>query len=90
MFHSQLFHCSMSGFDLFSNSGPRRRDKTFSCSTQLSMKFTMLINVKMQIIVGILTFISTINTFESLKARRVFIFLPFSVYILSTLTDKLS
>ena len=30
--------------------------------TQLSMKFFMLINVKMPTIVGILTFISKINT----------------------------
>ena len=41
--------------------------KTFSCSTQLSMKFIMLINVKMQI-VGILTFISVISiSFLELK-----------------------
>ena len=31
--------------------------KTFSCSTQLSLKFILLINVKMPTIVGILTFI---------------------------------
>ena len=41
--------------------------KLFSCSTQLSAKFillinVMLINVKMPTIVGILTFISMINT----------------------------
>ena len=36
--------------------------KLFSCSTQLSIKFIMLINVKMPTIVGILTFISMINT----------------------------
>ena len=30
--------------------------KLFSCSTQLSMKFLQLINVKMPTIVGILTF----------------------------------
>ena len=35
--------------------------KPFSCSTQLSMKFVMLINVKMPTIVGILPFISLIN-----------------------------
>ena len=34
----------------------------FSCSTQLSAKFILLINVKMPTIVGILTFISRINT----------------------------
>ena len=32
-----------------------------SCSTQLSMKFILLINVKMPTIVGILTFISKID-----------------------------
>ena len=32
--------------------------KLFSCSTQLSMKFFLLINVKMPKIVGILTFMS--------------------------------
>ena len=32
--------------------------KLFSCSTQLSMKFFLLINVKMPTIVGILTFMS--------------------------------
>ena len=36
--------------------------KLFSCSTQLSTKFILLINVKMPTIVGILTFISMINT----------------------------
>ena len=35
--------------------------KLFSCSTQLRLKFIMLINVKMPIIVGILTFMSIIN-----------------------------
>ena len=35
--------------------------KRFSYSTQLSMKFILLINVKMPTIVGILTFISMIN-----------------------------
>ena len=34
----------------------------FSCATQLSTKFILLINVKMPTIVGILTFISRINT----------------------------
>ena len=44
----------------------------FSCSTQLSTKFILLINVKMPTIVGILTFISMVNTTsESLKARKV-------------------
>ena len=52
--------------------------KLLPCSTQLSTKFIMLINVKMPTIVDILTFNSMINiTYESLKARK--------VYILSTL-----
>ena len=34
----------------------------FSCSTQLSMKFFLLINVKMPTIVGILTFMSRKNS----------------------------
>ena len=53
--------------------------KLSSCSTQLSMKFIMLMNVKMPTIVGILTFISIINTTsESLKESKVFIFQHFS------------
>ena len=35
--------------------------KLFSCSAPLSLKFILLINVKMPTIVGILTFISRIN-----------------------------
>ena len=48
--------------------------KLFSCSTQLSMKFILLINVEMPTIVGILIFISMINTTsERLEARNFFI-----------------
>ena len=51
-----------------------RTIKLFPCSTQLNTKFIILINVKMPTIFGILTFISMINTtFESLKARKVFV-----------------
>ena len=43
--------------------------KLFPCSTQLSTKFVLLINVKMPTIVGILTFIIRPNTTsERLKA----------------------
>ena len=35
--------------------------KLFSCSAQVSLKFILLINVKMPTIVGILTFMSRIN-----------------------------
>ena len=48
----------------------------FSCSTQMSMKFIMLINVKMPTIVGILIFMSMINTAsECLKAKKVLNFI---------------
>ena len=41
----------------------------------------MLINVKMSTIVGVLTFITEINTsFDSLKAREVFIYHHFIFY----------
>ena len=49
------------------------------CSTQLSTKLILLINVKMPTYVGILTFISMINTTsERLKARNFFICQYFS------------
>ena len=48
--------------------------KLFSCSTQQSITFIFHINVKMSIIVDILTIISMINTtLESLKARDIHI-----------------
>ena len=51
------------------------------CSTQMTMEFIMFINVKMPTIVGILTFISMINTaYDRLKARKVFIIQHFSFY----------
>ena len=53
----------------------------FSNSTQLSSKFILLINVKMPTIVGILTFISKLNTTsERLKARNFLAFRYFSFY----------
>ena len=55
--------------------------KLFPCSTQLSTKLILLINVKMPTIVGILTFISMINTTsERLKARYILICRYFSIY----------
>ena len=57
------------------------RDHAQGLQTQQSMKFIMLINIKMPTIVGILTFISIIYaTSESLKVRKVFIFQNFSFY----------
>ena len=63
----------------------------FPCSTQLSMKFILLINVKMPTIVGILTFISMINTTsERLKARNFFICRYLSFYELLKVRAQLS
>ena len=47
------------------NSGPEVI-KLFPCSSQLSMKFFLLINVKMPTIVGILTFMSRKNSILNL------------------------
>ena len=44
--------------------------KHFSCSTQLSMKIFLLINVKMLIIVGILTFMSGKNSILGLSESK--------------------
>ena len=46
--------------------------KTFSCSIQLSMKFFLLINVKMPTIVGILTFMSRTNSILDLSEPEKF------------------
>ena len=79
-FHPE-FHC-LSKYT-WSDFGPRGY-KPFSCSTRLSMKLVMLINVKMHTRVDILTFMSMIITrSESLKARKarnVFIFELFSLH----------
>ena len=65
--------------------------KLFPRSTQLSMKFHLLINVKMPTTVGILTFISMINTTsERLKARNFFICPYFSFYELLKFRAQLS
>ena len=44
--------------------------KLFSCSTQLSMKFFLLITVKMPTIVGILTFMSGKNSILCLSGPK--------------------
>ena len=49
--------------------------KLFSCSIQLSMKFFLLINVKMPTIVGILTFMSRKNNIPSLSEPELFSYL---------------
>ena len=63
--------------------GPEVKKLT-SCSTQLSTKFTLLINVKMSTIVGILTFISRINTVFESSNFKMFLF-DFILYVPSTI-----
>ena len=59
--------------------GPRGYKLFFTCSSQLSTKFILLINVRMPTFVGILTFISTINTtFERFEGRKFLICWYFS------------
>ena len=59
---SQLFFQScQDGFFFVLNQAPKVI-KLFACSTRLSLKFILLTNVKMPTVVGILTFISMINT----------------------------
>ena len=54
---------------------------TFLCSTQLNMKFILFINVKMPTIIGILTFVSRINTIsDSFITRKELICQHFSCY----------
>ena len=65
--------------------------KLISYSTQVSTKLILLINVKMPTIVGILTFISMINTAsERLKASNFFVCMYFSFNELSKFHAQLS
>ena len=83
MYLFYLHATAQSEFHICSNkheTGPKVI-KLFLCSTQLSTKFILLINVKMPTIVGILTFISMINIIsERLEARNFFICCHFSLY----------
>ena len=58
-------HC----LSIYLRSGPEVI-KLFSCSTQLSMKFFLLINVKMPTIVGILTLMSGKNSILVLPEHK--------------------
>ena len=64
--------------------------KLFSCSTQLSIKFILLINVKITKIVGILRFIRINTAAESLKARKIFFFHHFTFHEQSKVHAQLS
>ena len=72
------------------NPGPKVI-KLFSCSTQLSMKFFLLINVKMPTIVGILTFMSGKNSIldlsEPKKKPNFLIFFYFGAFTISCSTE---
>ena len=72
--------------------GSRSRGyKLFSCSTQLSMTFILLVNVKMSTIVGILTFISRINIpSECFKHDYLVIYQYFTFYEQSKCRAQLS
>ena len=64
--HEKSFITSRPGLAIHPAPGPEVI-KLFSCSTQLSMKFFLLINVKMPTIVGILTFMSRKNSILGLS-----------------------
>ena len=73
-FSQSNFNCQLA----LKNPGPAVI-KLFPCSIHLSTKSILLINVKMLKVVGILTFISMINTTsEGLKAKNYFICRYFS------------
>ena len=73
------------------NQAPTEVIKLFPCSTQLSTKFILLTNVKMQTTVDILTFIRRINTrSERFKARKFFICLYFFISSWISCSVKLS
>ena len=55
--------------------------KLFSCSTQLSIKFFLLINVKMSILVGILTFKSGKNSILGLSEPKKVKFLNIFIFM---------
>ena len=55
--------------------------KLFSCSTQLSMKFFLLINVKMPTVVGILTFMSRKIAFSAYLSLKNAVFLDIFILI---------
>ena len=66
--------------------------KLFSCSTQVSMKFFLLMNVKITTIVGILTFMNRKNNIlglsESEKKLNFLIFLYLWAFKISCFTSS--
>ena len=78
----QVGQLSVTDESMYTQSTGPKVIELFPCSTQLSTKFILLINVKMPTVVGILTFISMINTsYKSFKARlNTYLFQRFSFY----------
>ena len=80
----EIFQAKINCFEKFAPSVPRSGPKViklFLCLTQLSMKFILLINVKMPTIVGILTFISRMNIpSECFEQDKLVIFQYFTFY----------
>ena len=71
----------MSNYILFSQGSGPKVIQLFPCSTQLSKKFILLINVKMPTIVGILKFISEINTTSERLRQQTSLFVGILVFI---------
>ena len=55
--------------------------RLFSCSTQLSMEFFLLISVKMTKIVGILTFMNKKNSILGLSERNKMLIFMIFIYL---------
>ena len=62
--------CLLSSSYIGFKASGREVKKLFSCSTQFSMKFFLLINVKMPTVVGILTFMNRKNSIMSLSEPK--------------------
>ena len=77
--------CSLNQYQDYISAFHRRTGheviKLLSFSTQLNMKVIMLINAEMLTTVGILTFISRVNTpYERFKPRKILYFQHISFY----------
>ena len=67
---------------LMNHSRPEPEDiELFSCSTQLSMEFFLLINVKMPTTVGILTFMDRKNSILGLSEHNKMLIFMIFIYL---------
>ena len=76
-------HCVYKLSDANSKSPGPEVIKLFSCSTQLSTKYILLISVRMPTIVGILTFISVLNKHLSDFKQETSLFVSILVFMSS-------